>query len=817
MLRFFSTHKLILTISILLACVPFFWFKPGEMDLGGDGSRLYFYDPVNQLRHLAFYYVSPFGIGVAEAKFAYLPFIGILAILKQIISSSYVLISVHNSIKIVIGFLAVYAIVKELIGKTNKDVVLGVELASILAGLFYIFTPAMVGNYTRALLTHNQVFLNPLMFYLLLRFFLTGNMKYMWIALPISVIFAVNFSYSAGPAFFAFYPLAFLFIFFYSRFIKHVKIPWKKLFLIILLFLGPHAFHLIPQISDLFTTGSDINTRAFDTEGIKEQIGYFYAVLPIPKISFYLLSYSLEKQLIGAFVLIPLIIIVGLLFNRKRERTILLAAGFFLLTLFFATAKVTNITVKIYEWFFYIPGFTMFRNFYGQWQFAFSFFYSLLFGLAIFSILERIRIKIVSKTIFLALFVFFVISSWKFIDGTLTNPFYEGAKNKKIAIVMDPKYEETLAFIRSLQADGKILVLPFTDFYIQVIHGLNDGAYIGRSTIGQLTGKKDFAGYMDISPYSEIFWQLSKEGDFESIKKLLGLLNIRYIFHNSDTRIYDETFPGRPYSPNYVRKYMPSNQEEYKKFVKNLSNEKIFQRSYYSIYEIGEKSFLPHFYTASKTFPYKDDPEVISYGKASLFFQKSADTKRPVYIESKTCETIFSKKTCVGEGVSMEKNLPKIHFEKINPTKYKVKVFEAKDPYILVFSESFHKNWKLFVSTKSLHREENVLESYFEGQVQEGRHKNIFIDSDTFETLGLKALSENKHFVVNGYANGWYISPQDTEEKKEYEFIVEMTGQRIFYVSLALSGITLCVFLIWGGKFLLSNRKKKTSINKTKN
>ena len=25
--------------------------KPGEMDLGGDGSRLFFYDPVNYLRY----------------------------------------------------------------------------------------------------------------------------------------------------------------------------------------------------------------------------------------------------------------------------------------------------------------------------------------------------------------------------------------------------------------------------------------------------------------------------------------------------------------------------------------------------------------------------------------------------------------------------------------------------------------------------------------------------------------------------------------------------------------------------------------------
>jgi len=34
-------------ISVILFFIPFFWLKPGEMDLGGDSTRLYFYDPVS--------------------------------------------------------------------------------------------------------------------------------------------------------------------------------------------------------------------------------------------------------------------------------------------------------------------------------------------------------------------------------------------------------------------------------------------------------------------------------------------------------------------------------------------------------------------------------------------------------------------------------------------------------------------------------------------------------------------------------------------------------------------------------------------------
>lgn len=792
---FFNKYLLkinpVIFISILLAIIPFFWLKPGEMDLGGDSGRLYFYDPVNQIKNLELYYISPFGIGLAEPNFAYIPFIGILVIIKQIIGSSYVLISLHNALKLVVGFVAIYAIVKELIGKGNNKNSFGMELVSILAGLFYLSTPAMIGNYAKAISTHDQVFLNPLMFYLFLRFFLTGKMRYMWVFFVVSFIFANNFSYLGAPPFFAFYPSALFFIFLYSIFIRHVKPPWRKLLLVLLLFLGLHAFYLIPEIFDIFSPGSNTNVR-LSASDIPRYIDYFYGVLNIPKISFHLLAYSSIKELAWVSIVIPFIVLFGLILNRKREKTILLAAVFFLLTFFLATGKLTNVGVKFYETLFYIPGFSMFRNFYGQWQFSFYFFYSLLFGLAIYSILQKVRFEIFSKALFLVLVAYFAISSWQFINGSLVNPFREGAKNVKAAIIMDPKYEDTMSFIRSLQDDGKILILPFTDSYMQVIHGLNDdGAYVGISTIGPLTSKKDFAGYVRMSPYSEIFWQLSKERDYESIKRLLGLLNIRYIFYNSDTRIYDTTFPGSPYSPNYVRKYMPPSQAEYGEYIKNIASEKIYERGFYSIYKIDEKSFLPHFYI----------PEEI----VTSAFLKEDIAKRPVYIETQACKAIFSENLCNQKTISMENNLPRIQFEKINPTKYRVKVFNATKPYILVFLEAFHKSWKVYISSKEP-KEEDFVSSYFDGKIQEGRHKDIFIDEKTFETLGMRSLPENTHFIGNGYANAWLITPFDVQGKSDYEFIIEMTGQRIFYIGLGISILTLLGCLLWSIGFFFFKR-----------
>lgn len=777
---FIKNNWIVLLFSIILAFIPFFWLKPGEMDLGGDGGRLYFYDPINQLKNLAFYYVSPFSKGASEGNFAYIPFISILSILKEIVNSPYILISINNVIKLVVGFLSVYLIIKEFTGKTEKNNNLPAKLTSILAGFFYLSTPAMIENYVKATPTHNQVFLNPFMFYFILRFTLTGRMKYAWVALIISLIFANNFSYHAAPVFFAFYPFMLIFILIYSFFIRRVKLPWKKLFVFLLIFLGLHAFHIVPEFLDLFTSGSNTNLRVFDTLDVKAQIGYFYGVLHIPSVSFHLLSYSLTKYLESIAIVIPLIVIFGLLFNNKKNKTILVCALFFLLTFFFVTGKTTITGIKFYELLFHIPGFTMFRNFYGQWQFSFYFFYSILFGLSLFSIFQKIKSKIFYKIVFIFLALYFTVSSWHFINGDLVNPFREEAKNVKAAIVMDPEYEDTVAFIRNIKDDGKILVLPFTDSYIQVIYGLNDGAYVGHSTIGQLTGKKDFSGYSDMSPYSDLFWQLSKEKNYNSIKSLLAILNIRYIFYNSDERIYDTVFSGRPYSPNYVRKYMPPNQSGYKEYIAKLVDKKIFEKSFYNVYTLDEKYFIPHFYTPDKVFAYKDDSNLSIYDRATAFFRGNI-SKKPIYIEDRECKRIYSEKICDYDTASLVNDSVRIQVEKINPTKYRIKITNAKSPYILGFLDAFNKRWKVYVSDKKI--EGNFVENLYDKM---------------FGAIGMRSLPDSTHFSINGYANAWYISPQDLDNKKDYELIVEMVGQRIFYVSLGISIVVFVGFLLWG-------------------
>ena len=174
------------------------------------------------------------------------------------------------------------------------------------------------------------------------------------------------------------------------------------------------------------------------------------------------------------------------------------------------------------------------------------------------------------------------------------------------------------------------------------------------------------------------------------------------------------------------------------------------------------------------------------------------------------------------------KTIPKITFVKINPTKYRVLVEGAKEPYTLVFSESFHEGWKAYIGNhqsrlisplplkEQFSFKGGVVASYFNGEIKEGEHQNIFLEKATFETWGKKPIPEERHLLVNGYANSWFIKPEDAQGRQDYELIIEFRPQRFFYLGLAISGLTLFVCLVFLCYDVIKNagraRKRKGSL-----
>ncbi len=794
---------LVLFISIILFILPFFWIKPGELELGGDSSRLYLYDPGAYLQTTSLYSIQPEGMGEVRPDQDLLPFMIVLQFVYFISHSPYILICLLNSLKLVGSFLFIYLIVVEILkNHAREGKLFYAQMAGILSGLFYTLSPSVGQPMQFALLIHNQVFLNPMIFYFMLRFLVSHKDKYLWFLLLIAFIFSPNFSLKAPTAPFSFYPLAFLFLGLYVTLCLKKSLPWKKLAMGVAVFLGLHAFHIIPVAVYTLAPGSDYNLRVFDANSIQsEGINYFNAILPyamVVKSLFY--NYGVPNTQ-WTTLIAPFSIIVGFLLSLKRQKDLTLISAFFFITIFLESANITQIGVDFYRTLFYIPGFSMFRNFYGQWQWVQTFFYSLLLGYAFFLIFSKLKKKAVYiMSIFIALI--FAYNSWTFVNGQILRQPHRATDNVSTIIRMDPNYEKTLSFFRNLSADGEIFDFPFTEFAYQVLPGLNRGAYIGPSPTSYLTGRRDFSGHQILNPFSEEFLKLIKEKNYSSIKRLFGLLNVRYILYIVDPRAYSEFFPQLPYT--LLLKVLPDS-KSLTDFVGNVTGGKIFESGSYLIYNSDSSYYLPHFYVPTTIVQYgnKKDGENVSF-----FVDSKESDPRVGYIKNDICTKFYLLSNCK-DKIKMD-NIPTIGFKRINPTKYKVMVSNAKTPFFLIFSDKFNKDWKVFIPNQSV-KNLKAQESYFNGSIQEYNHENIFLDNTTFETLSVKSLPEKQHFVVNGYANAWYITPKDSDGKYNYEIIIEMTQQRAFYISLAISIVSLIALLLYGVKLFLNKRHVNSS------
>ena len=172
------------------------------------------------------------------------------------------------------------------------------------------------------------------------------------------------------------------------------------------------------------------------------------------------------------------------------------------------------------------------------------------------------------------------------------------------------------------------------------------------------------------------------------------------------------------------------------------------------------------------------------------------------------------KKEILSPNASRDK-LPRVEFIRINPTRYLVRVSNAKAPYFLVFNETFNNGWKLYNGDKSnISIKEYILfgwfgdliskliksfdsvpkttlDSYFNGDILERKSDYIFIDSNTFMTWGRRDIASTKHYIANGYANSWLISPKDVGGKTEYSLILDFWPQRVLILLFILFALTI--------------------------
>jgi hypothetical protein len=139
----------------------------------------------------------------------------------------------------------------------------------------------------------------------------------------------------------------------------------------------------------------------------------------------------------------------------------------------------------------------------------------------------------------------------------------------------------------------------------------------------------------------------------------------------------------------------------------------------------------------------------------------------------------------------LAKEEPKITFRRVNPTKYEVKIEEAKEPFWLIFSENFHKGWNLCSSQSTVPNPQSfgeIVADYPKLKVKEAKHLMKFTPLDIRYLFWKADIKE--HYLVNGYANGWYVEPGKLGLGENFTLILYFWPQSLFYLGLGISGIT---------------------------
>ena len=381
---------------------------------------------------------------------------------------------------------------------------------------------------------------------------------------------------------------------------------------------------------------------------------------------------------------------------------------------------------------------------------------------------------------------------------------------------------------------------PLTNESYQVVQGQNGGVYSGPSFTATLTGKKDFTGLGAFAKFSGIVRDSLKNKDYPMLERLLSIMNVGKIIHNTDGYIY-KNFPTYPYTTE-LKEIFPD-QESMSGFIQKLDYKKNIQvGNEFNLFSSTD-GFLPHFYTSRESIvsgrTVDNLPRIFSSSEwqtrsviflvgqnvgKEMMLKKILDNDQNLsdgILSSNQSDNIPDDSMITSRLSENSNTLPVLEFKKIDPIKYRVRVHGASGVFPLIFSESFHDGWKVYLnqnvnlknrndnlgnykildgnaedqatkdelqnyiaksyitdlgsgSNKTIKHKEWVggkeqldyMEKYnvdfvsknFQGSIQNDNLPN----GNIFETWFQKPLNNNNnHLMANGYANSWVI---DTDE-----------------------------------------------------
>lgn len=451
--------------------------------------------------------------------------------------------------------------------------------------------------------------------------------------------------------------------------------------------------------------------------------------------------------------LMPILAIISILFYKGKKIKVFFGLTM-LWALYFAKGAHPPIEKPFLFLYYSSPLGIMYRTVYYKFIFFVALVYSVLVGFFVLQtrdFLQRNFIKI--KNIVILVPALICIYNFPFFTGNIVR--------KEFLTDIPKEYLQILSLIKEDKSDFKVILFPPAEM----------GAMLTWNDGNRYVGAQPDALFLD-RPALDSQWLVANkfitQDPWDDIKfeEAMDLLINKAKFFNLKYVLMHRDYDFR-YCNEFKRINGKIRTREIESFLKKYQGiELVKETPYYSFFKLSNKYFLPHIYSLS-----------------GLQFEEINNSLR--YLES----------------------TPEIKFRRINPTKYVINIRNAKNPFWLIFSETFHKQWQLYelpqhLSTKEL---EDLVADYPQLKIKEAPHEYRL----TFEDINFLFQKPLKapHYSVNGYANGWYIDPDSLNLGRDFNLVLYFHPQSFFYLGMFLAGLATVILI--GMIALRKNNEKK--------
>ncbi len=434
-----------------------------------------------------------------------------------------------------------------------------------------------------------------------------------------------------------------------------------------------------------------------------------------------------------------------------------------------------------------IPMFWVFREPFTKFILVYLFPLSILFGLSIQCITNFVREKF-SKTnkpwvkkIYFAVPILAIIaiifSAHPLFTGQNVPDHTWYNTPRYSSRVKVPKYwKELETWFDKNDPNGRVALFPKASYghTYRWGSGMPTGNYVAEVLISNPLLRYPTLISLNISDMfvSELYTKLNEQ-NFDGFNKLMDLLNAKYVLQQDDLA-WDHALEDTP-SPAIMHNFLNRNKDI--EMVKNFSK--------LTLYRIkgADKKNIAEVAKEIKLIPAPANKEDIPNAIINEYNPNTAILIKGINNDGKEDKV---------EGTLAELSNTKsssIKVIKLSPTRYQINV-KGKNKFFLTFKMTFLEDWKAYVLS----------------------------ENQKFSPLNKKGkISEDLHFVTNGYANGWIVTPPGcvVDEKcgDSYNVIIDYNPQNVLYLGLIISGSALACFVVYLIIFPFFKGKKNRKIS----